>query len=189
MLKFVGELMGHKSMDSPDAAYAKAKQTLVAKSKRAKAVLEVVESNKHIVQLLISTSVGQDSAFQGAAILGQDDSIMLWDPMKQFPILVDVSEKQVENKFTKQMMPKTFAKLAPLPAELVLLHEFGHIAQYMGELPTYVTLFKAGDIAAIEADNLKRNEWPVSDDFGLAKRSTYLHYNGSATASKWSISS
>ncbi|MGH7471035.1 MAG: hypothetical protein ACRENP_24055 [Longimicrobiales bacterium] len=108
--------------------------------------------------------------------------------MKEFPILVDVTQKQVENKATKEMMDRTFAKIARLPAELVLLHEFGHIAQYMGELPTYVTLFKAGDIAAIEADNLKRNEWPVCDDFGLTRRSTYLHYDGSAVASKWSIS-
>ena len=187
MLVFVDELMGHKAMDSPKTAYDKAKMTLTAKSKRAKAVLEVVENNQHKVNILISTSVGQDSAFQGAAILGQDDSIMLWDPQKQFPILVDVSEKEVENKMTKKTMTKTFAKIAPLPPEIVLLHEFGHIAQYMGELPTYVTLFKAGDIAAIEADNLKRNEWPVCEDYGLAKRSTYLHYDGSAVASKWSI--
>ncbi len=187
MLKFVTELMGHKAMDSPKGAYEKAKINLTAKSKRAKEVLDKVESSQHVVQILISTSVGQDSAFQGAAILGQDESIMLWDPAKQFPILVDVSDKEVINKATKKPMTKTFAKIAQLPAELVLLHEFGHIAQYMGELPTYVTLFKAGDIAAIEADNLKRNEWPVSDDYGLAKRSTYLHYNGSAVASKWSI--
>jgi len=187
MLKFVHELMGHRAEGDGKGAYDQAKTKLRAKSARAREVLELVETHSHVVRILVSTSVGQDSAFQAGPILGTEESAMLWDPKKDFPILVDVADREVINRATKKPMQKTFATIAPLPAEIVLLHEFGHIAQFMGELPTYVQLFKAGDIAAIEADNLKRNEWPVCDDYGLAKRSSYLHYNGSSAAAKWSI--
>ena len=72
-------------------------------------------------------------------------------------------------------------------AVFVLIHELGHACQYLGDLATYKTLFASGGIASIEADNLEKTEWPVCDDYGMMRRSNYMHYKGSGDTSKWQI--
>ena len=131
-----------------------------------------------------------ESAFRGAVGV-ETSSKLVWDPTVAFPILVDAQQVTSTRQFMGKALTttKTTAKLAPLPAAIVLIHELGHAAQFMKELGTYATLFAAGKdgIAEIEADNLARNEWPICDDYGLMRRSSYLHYKGSSETSKWAI--
>jgi hypothetical protein len=190
MLTFVKEIYGFTSNDDPKASYLKAKAALSGKSKRAKEIIELVEADPHVIEVVVGTSVGTESAFRGA-VGTETTSKLVWDPTVDFPILVDAQQvsKTIKIAGTERTTTKTVAKLAPLPADIVLIHELGHAAQYIKELPTYKTLFAAGKdgIAEIEADNLKRNEWPICDDYGLRRRSSYLHYKGSNETARWTI--
>ena len=191
MFNFVDEIYGYKSNDDPKSTMLKALAGLSGKSARAKEIIDKVQQDQHVIDIVVGTSVGQDSAFRGA--MGDEkNSKLIWDPTVQFPILVDPKEITTTRKFMGKdlVTKKTGATLSPLPPEIVLIHELGHAAQYMGELATYKNLFASGTtgIAAIEADNLNRNEWPICDDYGLAKRSSYLHYKGSNETAKWAIS-
>lgn len=187
MLKFVDKIYGFTSNANPRTTYLKAKLSLVSKSKRAREILNLVENSAHVIEVVVGSSVGQESAFRGA-VGTEKESKLVWDPGVDFPILVD--PKQVSKQSFGRTITKTVAKLSPLPAEIVLIHELGHAAQYISELPNYATLFAAGPtgIAQIEADNLARNEWPICDDYGLKRRSSYLHYKGSNETAKWVVS-
>lgn len=188
MLNFVSEIYGFTSNADPRASYLGARAKLIAKSKRALAVIEKVETSDHVIDVVIGSSVGTESAFRGA--MGTETSSKLvWDDNVSFPILVDSKQITTTRKILGKDVTttKTQAKLSPLPAEIVLIHELGHACQYLGELATYKTLFGAGGIAEIEADNLTNTEWPVCDDYGLMRRSNYMHYRGSTETSKWSI--
>lgn len=188
MFKFVTEIYGFTSNADPKASFLKAKASLVAKSKRAKEIIDLVEADQHVIEVVIGTSVGQDSAFRGA-VGTETVSKLVWDPTFDFPILVDPQQVTNMRKIgVKEVaITKTVAKKALLIAEIVLIHELGHAAQYLGELPSYKSQFAAGKpgIAVIEADNLLRNEWPICKDYGLACRSNYMHYNGSPDTAKW----
>lgn len=188
MLTFVKEIYGFTSNSDPRASYLHAKAILIGKSRRAKEIIELVEADPHVIEVVVGPSVGTESAFRGA-VGAESASKLVWDPAVSFPILVDpqsVTTTRTVGSSTRSTT-KTVAKLAPLPAELVLIHELGHAAQYLKELPSYKSLFAGGKdgIAEIEADNLTRNEWPICDDFGLQKRSNYLHYKGSNETAKW----
>jgi hypothetical protein len=190
MFNFVDEIYGFRNSGDPKAAFEKALQSLSSKSARAKEIIATVRTSQHVVDIVVGSSVGQDSAFRGA--MGDEkNSKLIWDPSVSFPILVDPKQITTSRKMgtTTLTTTKTAATLAPLPAEIVLIHELGHAAQYMGELATYKTLFASGTtgIAQIEADNLTRNEWPICDDYSLARRSSYLHYKGSNETAKWAI--
>ena len=190
MLSFVKDIYGFTSNDDPKASYLAARASLVAKSVRAKAIIELVEASPHVIEVVVGTSVGTESAFRGA--MGTETtSKLVWDPSVSFPILVDPQavSKTITIAGTARTTTRTVATLSPLPAELVLIHELGHAAQYISEFPTYKTLFATGaaGIAEIEADNLSRNEGPICDDYNLRRRSHYLHYKGSNETSKWGI--
>jgi hypothetical protein len=191
MLSFVQEIYGFTSNDDPKASYLAARASLVGKSARAAAIIALVEASPHVIEVVVGTSVGTESAFRGAMGV-EPTSKLVWDPTVSFPILVDpkVESKTIKIGNAERTTTKTVAKLSPLPAELVLIHELGHAAQYLSEFPTYKTLFATGTegIAAIEADNLNRNEGPICDDYNLRRRSNYLHYKGSNETSKWGIS-
>lgn len=188
MLRFVNEIYGFTSNSDPQASYLKAKALLIAKSKRAKEIIDKVEADTHVIEVVIGPSVGTESAFRGA-IDGETTSKLVWDDSVSFPILVDSKQVSTVKKILGKdtTINKTTAKLAPLPAEIVLIHELGHACQYLGDLPTYKTLFKGGGIASIEADNLEKTEWPVCDDYGMMRRSSYMHYKGSKDTEKWQI--
>ena len=190
MLKFVDTIYAFTSNDDPNASYQRARAVLIAKSKRAAEIIKLVESSLHVIEVVIGPSVGQESAFRGATG-SETTSKLVWDEKVEFPILVDATQVSTTRKFMGKDLTttKTAAKLSPLPPEIVLIHELGHAAQHIGEMPTYATLFASGSggIAEIEADNLARNECPICDDFGLRRRSSYLHYKGSNETSKWAI--
>jgi hypothetical protein len=188
MLNFVNEIYGFTSNSDPKASYLKARGLLVAKSKRAKEIIEKVEASTHVIDVVIGSSVGTESAFRGA-MEGEGSSKLVWDDSVSFPILVDSKQVTTVTKIMgkDRETTKTVAKLSPLPAEIVLIHELGHACQYLGDLATYKTLFAAGGIATIEADNLEKTEWPVCDDYGMMRRSNYMHYKGSNDTSKWQI--
>jgi hypothetical protein len=190
VLNFVSEIYGFTSNDNPRASYLSARGDLIGKSKRAKEIIELVEASPLVIDVVVGTSVGQESAFRGA-VGTETSSKLVWDPTVAFPILVDAQQVTTSRQFMGKELKttKTTAKLAPLPPEIVLIHELGHAAQFMKELGTYATLFAAGKdgIAEIEADNLARNEWPICDDYGLMRRSSYLHYKGSNETAKWAI--
>ena len=85
MLKFVEEIYGFKSNSDPAASYALAKSRLVAKSKRAKEIIDVVEAAQHVIEVVIGNSVGQESAFRGA-VGDEPVSKLVWDPSHDFVI-------------------------------------------------------------------------------------------------------
>jgi hypothetical protein len=190
MLKFVDKIYSFTSNDDPLSSYLRARALLVSKSKRAAEIINLVERDRHIIEVVIGPSVGQESAFRGA-VGNEGTSKLVWDEKVEFPILVDAQQVETTTTFLgkPRTTTKTVAKLSPLPPEIVLIHELGHAAQFIKEMPTYSTLFAsgAGGVAQIEADNLKRNEWPICDDYGLRRRSSYLHYKGSNETSKWKI--
>ena len=171
MLRFVNEIYGFTSNSDPQASYLKAKALLIAKSKRAKEIIDKVEADTHVIEVVIGPSVGTESAFRGA-IDGETTSKLVWDDSVSFPILVDSKQVSTVKKILGKdtTINKTTAKLAPLPAEIVLIHELGHACQYLGDLPTYKTLFKGGCIASIEAEILEKADWPVCDDYGIMRR-------------------
>ena len=186
MIKFVSKIYAFESGDGAEAAYKQARAELIAKSPRAAEVIKAVEAAPHVIEVVISTTVGQESAFRGA--MGDETaSKLVWDPKHAFQILVDPT--QITKKVLGRDVTTTQAKLSPLPANLVLIHELGHAEQFLGKMPNYAKLFASGKdgIAVIEADNLKETEWPVCEAYGVAKRSNYLHYNGSSdpVVSKW----
>ncbi|MEN8151591.1 MAG: hypothetical protein ABFS86_17380 [Planctomycetota bacterium] len=61
------------------------------------------------------------------------------------------------------------------PPMIALLHELGHVWQYIQNPTQYRTLALNGQIAAIERQNLQRNEHPVVDHFELPRRQAYNH--------------
>jgi hypothetical protein len=69
--------------------------------------------------------------------------------------------------------PLIWATKAVLPPEVVLFHELGHVVQYLTDKPQFVSWLRAHDLNALEADNLRKHEWPMCTEFGLGKRSNY----------------
>jgi len=64
---------------------------------------------------------------------------------------------------------------ATMPSWLVLFHELGHVKQYYESGGEAGWNKKLGDVAAIEADNLKRHENPICRDLKLPIRAHYKH--------------
>ena len=169
---------------SHKGVYEQAAVELSSKSKRAKEVLDAIAT----MQVVVDLDVGDYG--QGSGFIPADDvskpSVLKWDSKHAFQILVDPT--QTTKKIMGRDVTTTTAKLVPLPANLVLIHELGHVLQYVADPKGFVEKTKTpAGMAEIERQNLLDTEWPVCKDYGIACRSNYMHYDGTsdAVASKW----
>ena len=169
---------------SHKAVYDQAAAELRGKSKRAAEILDKIASMQITVDLDVG-DYGQGSGFAPSADPSQA-STLKWDSKHQFMILVNPTA--MTRKIMGRDVAFTTAKLVPLPANLVLIHELGHVLQYIaGPKDFFEKTHTAEGQAQIEEHNLKDTEWPVCKDYNIAIRSNYMHYDGTShpLASKW----
>ena len=74
------------------------------------------------------------------------------------------------NLITRPLVWATKLLLSP---EVVLFHELGHIRQYLTAKAKYVGWLGSNNIAALEADNLEKHEWPICQDYHYGRRANY----------------
>lgn len=82
---------------------------------------------------------------------------------------------QTVNSFGASQTPVVFMIEAEMPSWIVLFHELGHVKQYYESGGEADWKKKLGNVAAIEADNLKRHEYPICRNVNLPTRGHYKH--------------
>lgn len=166
--------------------YDQAVNELGKKSARAKEIIDQI-ARLSIDVILEVGDFGQGSGFTPKELGGGSKSVLRWDSKHVFNILVNPTE-QTKAGWGGKMVTTTSAKLSPLPANIVLIHELGHVLQYAADPAGFVAKANTtAGMAEIERLNLKDTEWPVCADYGICTRSNYLHYDGTndPIASKW----
>lgn len=100
-------------------------------------------------------------------------------PMLFFDTVVKLDDFAIPRKFSEKNDPNFVQKYQPhyqvhesqYPPELVLLHELGHVKQYIDN-PSFLNNYSE-NMHVIEMDNLARHESPAAQEMGLPVRIDY----------------
>jgi hypothetical protein len=122
-----------------------------------------------------------------AEVKGCDVPTIMWDPYLTFPYFSRDLSNPGEAKWG-QGLEKIVMKPAVMPAYMILGHEIGHYCHWATQKSWFEQALKDGDIAAIEARNLKDHERPMLRSLSLPPRLSYQDFRGGANDPKKSTS-
>jgi hypothetical protein len=156
---------------------AEALSVLRTRSETAKEIIREVERSRTRIQI----AVAEEPGVFGPSNLewAFNEPCIIWAPNIQVPInATEITGYWGSGK------PKVAAgkrETILLPPEIVLIHELGHAKQFIEHPEWFASMDgTTGTVrpgtksnAEIEADNLKRHEVPVCQEFGLKQRALY----------------
>lgn len=163
------------------AYFYNALETLKQKSATAKEIIRFVEKEPQVmVQVLVTDVEGAFGPF--SMEYGFTGPCIVWTPGKSFNTRgADITG------YRDSGAPKISGKKETVvyPPEIVLLHEIGHAKQYI-ENPSWfgkkgvdqAIIEGSKTVVEIEADNLRRHEHPVCQEYGLKQRQNYTDFEG-----------
>lgn len=148
-------------------------ERLRSRSAAAREIIDFVDRRDHrSIRILVTERPGAFGTSNPA--VGFVEPCILWSPVRETTIRYSASRYHPGQRGLAY---------AVYPPEITLIHEIGHAKQYIEDPARFPSYDREWTLIpgtlpndAIEADNLRRHEHPVCNDYGLPTRTHYSHF-------------